>query len=312
MLEFDGMQEKLGNHMNMKASSRYLFPTPTPSTTTQHSNPNPHLSYNHLLPPGPAPPINMNMHYPPPYPSAFTPNLVVNPVADCKSESKRQIQDQEFKKKMSDEQLKNNGSMEFEGSCHRCGEKYHKAIDCPQKKKKKMSHEQHKIERTMKKMKKMSGEQSKNNDAIEVSCFRCGEKGHKVESCPQQKKTTISDEQPKKNDNQSKKKQGHCQQLTLPIHGKSIIGSLINKLCLMRFDGEESVCEYILEMENLVCRLRELNMEVSDDLLVHMVLNSLPEAFDTVKLEYYSTTDVWNVNELIANCVHQEACHEQK
>ena len=44
--------------------------------------------------------------------------------------------------------------------------------------------------------------------------------------------------------------------------------------------------EYIMEMSNLVIRLRTLNLELFDDILVHLVLISLSSQFSLFKISY--------------------------
>ena len=52
--------------------------------------------------------------------------------------------------------------------------------------------------------------------------------------------------------------------------------TIFSKLVSMRYKGKWNIKEYIMEMSNLVTRLRALNLELSDDILVHLVLISFP------------------------------------
>ena len=61
-----------------------------------------------------------------------------------------------------------------------------------------------------------------------------------------------------------------------------------------------------MEMSNLVTRLRALKLELSDDILVHLVLISLPAQFSTFKISYNTQKEKWSLNELIAQCVQEE------
>ncbi|RDX90832.1 Copia protein, partial [Mucuna pruriens] len=64
---------------------------------------------------------------------------------------------------------------------------------------------------------------------------------------------------------------------------------LSNRMCLMimkrfealflRVKGRENIREYIMEMSNLVEKLKSLKLELSEDLIVHLVLISLPTHF---------------------------------
>ena len=58
--------------------------------------------------------------------------------------------------------------------------------------------------------------------------------------------------------------------------------TILSKLVSMRYKGKENIREYIMEMSNLVTRLRALKLELSNDILMHLVLISLP----TCKISY--------------------------
>ena len=61
-----------------------------------------------------------------------------------------------------------------------------------------------------------------------------------------------------------------------------------------------------MEMSNLVTRLRALKLELSDDILVHLVLISLPVQYSPFKISYNTQKEKWTLNELIAQCVQEE------
>nr|KYP66988.1 hypothetical protein KK1_013305 [Cajanus cajan] len=58
-----------------------------------------------------------------------------------------------------------------------------------------------------------------------------------------------------------------------------------------------------MEMSNLASKLKTLKLELSDDLLVHLVLISLPTHFGQFKVSYNTQKDKWTLNELISHCV---------
>ncbi|XP_078153481.1 uncharacterized protein LOC144548641 [Carex rostrata] len=74
----------------------------------------------------------------------------------------------------------------------------------------------------------------------------------------------------------------------------------------MKYKDKESIREYIMEMSNIVSKLRALKLEISDDLLVHLVLISLPPHFGQFKVSYNCQNDKWSLNELISHCVEEE------
>ena len=61
-----------------------------------------------------------------------------------------------------------------------------------------------------------------------------------------------------------------------------------------------------MEMSNLVTRLKALKLELSEDILVHLVLISLPTQFSPFKISYNTQKEKWTLNELIAQCVQEE------
>ncbi|XP_060183340.1 uncharacterized protein LOC132613340 [Lycium barbarum] len=70
--------------------------------------------------------------------------------------------------------------------------------------------------------------------------------------------------------------------------------------------GKGNIREYIMEMSNLVTKLRTFKLELSDDILVHLVLISLPAQFSQFKVSYNTQKEKWTLNELIAQCVQEE------
>ena len=64
--------------------------------------------------------------------------------------------------------------------------------------------------------------------------------------------------------------------------------------------------EYIMEMSNLTSKLKALKLELGKNLLVHLVLISLPAHFGQCKATYNTQKDKWSLNELISHCVQEE------
>ncbi|KAM3306794.1 hypothetical protein P3S67_013665 [Capsicum chacoense] len=82
--------------------------------------------------------------------------------------------------------------------------------------------------------------------------------------------------------------------------------TILNKIVSMRYKGKGNIREYIMEMCNLVTKLRAFKLELSDDILVHLVFISLPTQFSQFKVSYNTQKEKWNLNELIAQCVQEE------
>ena len=82
--------------------------------------------------------------------------------------------------------------------------------------------------------------------------------------------------------------------------------TILTKLVSMRYKGKGSIREYIMEMSNLVTRLKGLKLEMSEDILVHLVLISLPAQYNQFKISYNTQKEKWILNELSAQCVQKE------
>ena len=82
--------------------------------------------------------------------------------------------------------------------------------------------------------------------------------------------------------------------------------TILSKLVSMRYKGKENIRKYIMEMSNLVTRLKALKLELSEDILVHLVLISLPTQFSPFKISYNTQKEKWTLNELIAQCVQEK------
>ena len=61
-----------------------------------------------------------------------------------------------------------------------------------------------------------------------------------------------------------------------------------------------------MEMSHLASKLKALKLELSEDLLVHLVLISLPTQFNQFKVSYNCQKESWSLNELISHCVNEE------
>ncbi|KAL6318588.1 hypothetical protein AAG906_000666 [Vitis piasezkii] len=75
----------------------------------------------------------------------------------------------------------------------------------------------------------------------------------------------------------------------------------------MLYKGKKNIREYIMEMFNLMTRLKALKLELSEDILVHLVLISLPTQFSPFKISYNTQKEKRTLNELIAQCI--ESAH---
>ena len=87
---------------------------------------------------------------------------------------------------------------------------------------------------------------------------------------------------------------------------KAEMASLLKKFCSKQYSGNGNIREYILEMTHMVSKLKAMKLDVSDDMLVVMILNSLPSKFGHFIVSYNCQKEKWTVNELISHCVQEE------
>ncbi|KAA0055452.1 Retrovirus-related Pol polyprotein from transposon TNT 1-94 [Cucumis melo var. makuwa] len=74
----------------------------------------------------------------------------------------------------------------------------------------------------------------------------------------------------------------------------------------MRYKGNGNIRVYIMKMSNLAGKLKALDIEINENLLVHLILISLPAQFTQFKISYNTQKDKWSINELISQCVQEE------
>jgi gag-polypeptide of LTR copia-type len=74
----------------------------------------------------------------------------------------------------------------------------------------------------------------------------------------------------------------------------------------MKYNDRSNVREYILEMMNTASKLKAHKLDISEDMLVYLSLNSLLTSFGQFKVSYNCQKESWTVNELISHCVQEE------
>ena len=62
--------------------------------------------------------------------------------------------------------------------------------------------------------------------------------------------------------------------------------TLLASLFSMKYKGQRNIREYIMHMSNIASKLKALKLELSNDLLVHLVLLSLPAQFSKFEVSY--------------------------
>ena len=74
----------------------------------------------------------------------------------------------------------------------------------------------------------------------------------------------------------------------------------------MKYKGQGNIREYIMKMSNIASKLNALKLELFEDLLVHLVLLSLPAQLSEFKVSYNYQKEKWTLYELISYCVQEE------
>ena len=87
---------------------------------------------------------------------------------------------------------------------------------------------------------------------------------------------------------------------------KAEISLLLSSFTSKRYSGKGNIREYIMEMSHIVSKLKTLKIEISEDILLHIILNSLPNAFDPFMVSYNCQREKWSLNELISFWVQEE------
>ena len=78
------------------------------------------------------------------------------------------------------------------------------------------------------------------------------------------------------------------------------------KFSSLRLTDVSGVQEHIMQMRDIATQLKTLEVEMSDFLLVHYILNTLPQQYGPFKISYNTDKDKWSINGLLTMCVHEE------
>nr|XP_043608606.1 uncharacterized protein LOC122580404 [Erigeron canadensis] len=78
---------------------------------------------------------------------------------------------------------------------------------------------------------------------------------------------------------------------------KAHASSLMLKMLTLKYDGSSGVREHIMKMSDMANKLKTLEMEVSDNFLVHFIMTSLPAQFDAFKINYNAQKDKLKMEE---------------
>ncbi|XP_027102953.1 uncharacterized protein [Coffea arabica] len=87
---------------------------------------------------------------------------------------------------------------------------------------------------------------------------------------------------------------------------KALASILMKKFASMTLDKSRSVHKQIIEIRDIVAKLKSLKVEISESFLVHFILNSFLSEYTPLKISYNTHKDKWSINELLTMCVQEE------
>ena len=86
---------------------------------------------------------------------------------------------------------------------------------------------------------------------------------------------------------------------------------LLIHLISIKYSGKGNIRKYIMDMSHLTSMLHAFKLVLSEELLVHLVLISLPIQFNQFKVSYNYQKEIWSLNVIISHCVEQEERSKQ-
>ncbi|XP_047339772.1 uncharacterized protein LOC124943278 [Impatiens glandulifera] len=92
----------------------------------------------------------------------------------------------------------------------------------------------------------------------------------------------------------------------IPENDKEETYAILAFLITLKYKGNGNKREHILEMSHIVSRLKALKLDLSEDLLGHLILLSLPSHYNQFKVSYNCQKEKWSLNELISYCEKEE------
>lgn len=87
---------------------------------------------------------------------------------------------------------------------------------------------------------------------------------------------------------------------------KAETSTLLQNLISMKYQGKWNIREHIMCMSNIVSKFKALKLELSEDLLIHLVLSSIPSQLSQLKISYNCQKEKYSLNKLISFCVQEE------
>ncbi|KAM1602990.1 hypothetical protein ACFX1Z_029648 [Malus domestica] len=93
---------------------------------------------------------------------------------------------------------------------------------------------------------------------------------------------------------------------------KAEISQYMAMLTTYKIEGMGSIRDHILKMTDAAEKLNSLDVNIGEKQLVFMILQALPNKYSQLKVSYNTQDKNWDVDELIAQCVQEEARQKQE
>ncbi|XP_057981253.1 uncharacterized protein LOC131166693 [Malania oleifera] len=90
------------------------------------------------------------------------------------------------------------------------------------------------------------------------------------------------------------------------IADKSLARTLMGTLTTIKFDDARTMHKHVVEMTNIAAKLKTLGMDVNENFIVLIILNSLPTKYGPFQMNYNTMKDKWNVHELHSMLVQEK------
>jgi len=87
---------------------------------------------------------------------------------------------------------------------------------------------------------------------------------------------------------------------------KAETSTLLASLIFMKYKSKENIREYIMQLSHIASKLKAVKHELSENLLIHLVLISLSVHFSQFKISFNCQKKKWTLNEIISYCVQEE------
>ncbi|CAM8925663.1 unnamed protein product [Rhodiola kirilowii] len=81
---------------------------------------------------------------------------------------------------------------------------------------------------------------------------------------------------------------------------------LLTNLLSRKYSDKGNIKMHVMEMSHLDSELKALKLELSENLLVQLMLISLPAKYSQFRISYNCQWEKWTLNELISFCVGEE------